>query len=154
MCRTPRVCSCSRPTGSATSSWRCQHWQIFARGSLTRRWWSQRVEDSRPIFECVPGVDQIVLLDGRHDVNTLRQAGADAVLLLPNSFRSAWLTWRAGVPVRWGYRTQMRDLLLTRGIRPAPRAPPASCDVLSAPDHLAWMRGRPASCASSACRRD
>jgi heptosyltransferase-2 len=71
-----------------------------------------------PIFECVPGVDQIVLLDGRHDVHTLRQAGADAVLLLPNSFRSAWLTWRAGVPVRWGYRTQMRDLLLTQTFVP------------------------------------
>jgi heptosyltransferase-2 len=78
-----------------------------------------------PIFQAVPGVDQLIVLDDRRkDVQALRQAGADAVLLLPNSFRSAWLAWRAGVPARWGYRTDMRDLLLTEAVVP-PRQPRA-----------------------------
>ena len=78
-----------------------------------------------PIFDSVPGIDQVVPLDERrHDVQTLRQAGADAALLLPNSFRAAWLMWRARVPARWGYRTDARDLLLTEAIVP-PRVPRA-----------------------------
>ena len=72
-----------------------------------------------PIFESVPGIDEVVVLDDRRkDVHALRQARADAVLLLPNSFRSAWAVWRAGVQARWGYRTDMRDLLLTEAIVP------------------------------------
>ena len=78
-----------------------------------------------PIFESVPGVDRVIPLDEqRKDVEALRQAGADAALLLPNSFRSAWLTWRAGVPARWGYRRDGRGVLLTEAIDP-PRVPRA-----------------------------
>ena len=43
----------------------------------------------------------------------------DLGVLFPNSFRSAWELWRAGVPARWGYATGGRGLLLTRR---APRA--------------------------------
>jgi len=45
----------------------------------------------------------------------------DAVLLLPNSFRSALAAYRAGVPERWGYRTEWRGPLLTRAIDRAPK---------------------------------
>jgi heptosyltransferase-2 len=38
----------------------------------------------------------------------------DAAVLLPNSFASAWAMWRAGVPERWGYATDLRGPLLTR----------------------------------------
>ncbi len=38
---------------------------------------------------------------------------ADLAFLFPNSFRSAWLSWRAGVRQRVGYRGQWRGLLLT-----------------------------------------
>ncbi|RMG93059.1 MAG: lipopolysaccharide heptosyltransferase II [Zetaproteobacteria bacterium] len=38
---------------------------------------------------------------------------ADLAFLFPNSFRSAWLTWRAGVRQRVGYRGQWRAILLT-----------------------------------------
>jgi heptosyltransferase-2 len=38
----------------------------------------------------------------------------DLGVLFPNSFRSAWQLWRAGVPGRWGYSTRGRSLLLTR----------------------------------------
>ena len=38
----------------------------------------------------------------------------DAALLLPNSFATAFVAWRAGIPERWGYATDGRGLLLTR----------------------------------------
>src|SRR5262249_22429555 len=43
-----------------------------------------------------------------------------AALLLPNSFHSALLVKRAGIPERWGYRTDWRGPLLTRAIERAP----------------------------------
>jgi heptosyltransferase-2 len=39
----------------------------------------------------------------------------DAALLLPNSFGAALLAWWARIPERWGYRTDGRGPLLTRG---------------------------------------
>jgi len=63
-----------------------------------------------PLFALVPDVDVSAgTLDGAHDV----------VILLPNSFHSAWLAYRARVPERWGYRTDWRGGLLTRAV-PAP----------------------------------
>jgi heptosyltransferase-2 len=38
-------------------------------------------------------------------------------ILLPNSFRSAWLMRRAGIPQRWGYAAGFRGPLLTRQSR-------------------------------------
>jgi heptosyltransferase-2 len=43
----------------------------------------------------------------------------DAVLLLTGSFRSAWLAWRAGIPVRAGWARDGRGWLLTHAPRPA-----------------------------------
>lgn len=43
----------------------------------------------------------------------------DAALLLTGSFRSAWLVWRARVPVRAGWARDGRGLLLTHAPRPA-----------------------------------
>jgi heptosyltransferase-2 len=48
------------------------------------------------------------------DARALRGA-FDLAVLLPNSFGSAYAVWRAGVPERWGYATDGRGLLLTRG---------------------------------------
>src|SRR5262249_46521322 len=44
-------------------------------------------------------------------------AKPDAAVLFPNSFRAAWLAWRARIGERWGYRGDGRSLLLTRAIR-------------------------------------
>ncbi|MBI3264571.1 MAG: lipopolysaccharide heptosyltransferase II, partial [Acidobacteria bacterium] len=80
-----------------------------------------------PIFEYVDGVDGIISLAGSGapsngrggaDIAAMREAGADVALLLPNSFRSAWQAWRAGVPERWGYRRDLRGRLLTKAIAP------------------------------------
>ena len=40
----------------------------------------------------------------------------DTALLLPNSFRSAWQAWRAGIPRRIGYARDGRSLLLTQPV--------------------------------------
>ncbi len=52
----------------------------------------------------------------------LREAGCQEAVILPNSFRSAWLPYRAGISYRWGYRGDLRSLLLRPGV-PRPRGP-------------------------------
>jgi lipopolysaccharide heptosyltransferase II len=44
----------------------------------------------------------------------LRAARLDRVVLLPNSFRTAWMAWRSGAPERIGHNGQLRNVLLTK----------------------------------------
>jgi heptosyltransferase II len=79
-----------------------------------------------PLFQAAPGVDEVMALrsggglgaalHGRQDIRAVRAAKFDVAILLPNSFQSAWGCWRAGVPERWGYRTDGRGALLTRAV--------------------------------------
>jgi heptosyltransferase-2 len=50
----------------------------------------------------------------RETVRRLRSARLDRVLLLTNSFRTAWMAWRTGARERIGYRGDLRGPLLTR----------------------------------------
>jgi heptosyltransferase-2 len=50
----------------------------------------------------------------------LRGASCQEAVVLPNSFRSAWLPYRAGIPYRWGYRGDLRSLVLRPAV-PRPR---------------------------------
>jgi heptosyltransferase-2 len=52
----------------------------------------------------------------------LRSAKLDVVLLLTNSFRTAWMAWRSGARRRIGYVGNMRRWLLTARL-PTPRQP-------------------------------
>jgi heptosyltransferase-2 len=60
--------------------------------------------------------DAILELPSAHkSVPSLLKAGQfDLGVLLPNSFRSAWLLRQAGVPQRWGYATAVRGWMLTK----------------------------------------
>ncbi len=79
------------------------------------------------IFHLVPFVDELVTLQWSGtwwqrrvfaaDAGRLRQLGADLAILLPNSFAAAWLTRCAAIPDRWGYASDMRAGLLSRGVR-------------------------------------
>jgi heptosyltransferase-2 len=60
--------------------------------------------------------DEIVTLADKGDAAALRNGRFDAILLLPNSFRSAWVARRAGIAERWGYSRAFRGPLLTRGV--------------------------------------
>lgn len=71
----------------------------------------------------IPGVDDVIGIDGDSAINAVRQARYDAALILPNSFRSAWEIWRSGVPVRAGYVSDFRTVLLTHRVkRPKPHS--------------------------------
>ena len=72
-----------------------------------------------PLFaeETSAGPDSVIALpDPAAEVQALRAGRFDAILLLPNSFRSAWLARRASIPERWGYAAGLRRWLLTRPI--------------------------------------
>lgn len=78
------------------------------------------------LFAMVPSIDTVIRMEWsgrlwsresrRRDLETLRALRADAAVLLPNSFASAWLVAKAGIPERWGYATDMRRRLLSRAI--------------------------------------
>ena len=55
----------------------------------------------------------------RETVRRVRRLAPEEAIVLPNSFRSAWLPYRARVPIRWGYRGDLRRPLLEPAV-PAP----------------------------------
>jgi heptosyltransferase-2 len=74
-----------------------------------------------PMFNLVAGIGRVVMLTRRSPLTRdfaadLQGDGYDAALLLPNSFQSALTAWRAGIPMRWGYRTDLRAPLLTTAV--------------------------------------
>ncbi len=85
-------------------------------------------EGLTPICAALPGVDNVLPLPRGSTWRTWR-AQRDAIragdfhlaILLTNSWGSAWVMTRAGVPERWGYRTDLRGRWLTRGVE-RPRA--------------------------------
>jgi len=96
-----------------------------------------------PLFTLVRDVDEVISLP-KDESSPLH--GCDAALLLPNSFQSAFVAARAGVPERWGYRTDWRGLLLTRAV---PRAPTGLHQVAYYQQlvrALGFQNGPPAAC--------
>ena len=61
--------------------------------------------------------DEVVNVDREREAEQLRTLGADAVMLLPNSFGSAWIARKSGIAERWGFRSSGRGWLLTRAVR-------------------------------------
>jgi heptosyltransferase-2 len=86
---------------------------------VARRWLA-------PLYDAVKGVDEVVVLENgggigsaarwKKNIRSVASAGLELAVLLPNSFSTAWLAWRAGIPERWGYRRDGRGRLLTRGV--------------------------------------
>ena len=68
-----------------------------------------------PLYEAVPEIDAVLEGKGwREEISALR-GQFDLAVLLTNSMGTALAAVVAGVPQRWGYATQGRGLLLTRG---------------------------------------
>ena len=75
-----------------------------------------------PVLDGNPWFDDLILFD-RHSsararrtlavIRRLRREKADIAVLLPNTFRSAWLAWMGGIPERIGYDRYARGVLLT-----------------------------------------
>lgn len=72
-----------------------------------------------PLFEEITAAapDQVITLDKDRETAHLREAGADAILLFTNSFRTAWVSRQARISRRLGYRAYGRSLLLTQAVR-------------------------------------
>lgn len=79
------------------------------------------------VFRYSPRVDRVLLYEkkGRHKglkgmlqlAGELRQEQFDCAILLQNAFEAALIALVAGIPVRGGYTTDGRGLLLTHGVR-------------------------------------
>ena len=85
-----------------------------------------------PLFTLVEGVTEVV------SVAAVGGRSFDTALLLPNSFHAAFVAWRAGIPERWGYGTELRGPLLTRAV-----ATPARGHQASSYQHLVQALGFP-----------
>ncbi|RWX51913.1 heptosyltransferase-2 [Candidatus Electrothrix marina] len=82
------------------------------------------------VFSACPHIDQIFIYErqGRHQglrgklrlAAELRQENYDLTILLQNAFEAALITFLARIPVRGGYTTDGRGLLLTHGVRKHP----------------------------------
>jgi len=56
----------------------------------------------------------------RDRIRALKAGRFRRAVILPNSFRAAWVALAAGIPERWGYTTDVRGMLLTNGVKPLP----------------------------------
>ena len=76
-----------------------------------------------PMFEEVTpaGQNELLTVEQRTEIPSVRAGRFDLAILLPNSFRSAWVVRRAGIPHRWGLASGGRGWLLTRSVRPPNR---------------------------------
>ncbi len=73
-----------------------------------------------PLLDGVEELDDVLPLDMKSSVfkaaKKLKQIGADAAILLPNSFRSAAIVRLAGINIRGGYARDYRSCLLTHRV--------------------------------------
>jgi len=79
-----------------------------------------------PVFKNSKHIDRLLIYDdkGRHKglfgkfrlAKDLRKYNFDAAILLQNAFEAALITFLAGIPLRIGYNTDARQILLTHAI--------------------------------------
>ncbi len=72
-----------------------------------------------PLLGLAPGIAKLIAREpsDRETVAAIRQAACAEAVVLPNSFRSAWLPFRARLPRRWGYGGALRSPLLAPAVR-------------------------------------
>ena len=80
-----------------------------------------------PVFENSPYIDQIIPYNFEGALRTIKAAGMlekygfDATILLQNAFEAAWVAYLAKIPVRIGYDTHLRKVLLTHPVHRSSR---------------------------------
>ena len=91
-----------------------------------------------PMFEelTAVGQEELLTVERRSETSVVRAGRFDLAILLPNSFRSAWVVRRAGIPHRWGLASSARGFLLTRSVRPRQRPHHQSARYLALMDAL------------------
>jgi heptosyltransferase-2 len=68
----------------------------------------------------------LTVADIRREASVLADRKFDGLILLPNSFRSAWSARRARIQERWGYDVNLRGWMLTRAVT-RPKSPVHQC---------------------------
>jgi heptosyltransferase-2 len=76
-----------------------------------------------PLLRLMPAVSDMVekTASQRETIASLRRLDCAEAVVLPNSFRSAWLPYRAAIPRRWGYRGNLRSPFLHPAVAGPPR---------------------------------
>ncbi|MBI2835541.1 MAG: lipopolysaccharide heptosyltransferase II [Acidobacteria bacterium] len=79
-----------------------------------------------PLYKDVEAVSEVIALEGgsrvvrwwswMENARRLERRRLDVAILFPNSFHSALVAHAARIPERWGYRTDLRGVLLTRAV--------------------------------------
>ena len=79
------------------------------------------------VYRLLPDVDEVIVFEepGRHEglqgklrlARELRRAGFDLAILLQNAIEAAIITRLAGIPLRAGYNSDGRGLLLTHSVQ-------------------------------------
>jgi heptosyltransferase-2 len=100
-----------------------------------------------PLLRLSPAVSEVVTRGGddAETIARLRAASCQEAIVLPNSIRSAWLPYQAGIPWRWGYRGGWRAPLLRppvprpRGKRPQVEDYRELLAALEVPAPLTWV---------------
>jgi heptosyltransferase-2 len=87
---------------------------------LTKPWVAE-------IFNLCPDVDEVIVFQspGSHSgitgklrlVKQLKARNFDMAILLQNAIEAAIITWLAGIPIRGGYNSDARGLLLTHSVQ-------------------------------------
>jgi len=85
-------------------------------------------EKLRGLWEAVDGVDEVIAFPKRCTVwktaCLLRAGRFDAAIIFPNSFRSAFEPWLAGIPRRVGFAGHSRRWLINQIVKPVPPGGP------------------------------
>ena len=106
-----------------------------------------------PLLRLSPAVGEVLerSADDAETIARLREAGLHEAVVLPNSIRSAWLPYQAGIPWRWGYHAGARGPLLRppvsrgRGRRPQVEDYRELLAALEAPPPPSWVPRLPRS---------
>lgn len=74
------------------------------------------------LLDLVPSVTAVIRRgEDAETIELIRESHCREAFILPNSFRSAWLPYRAGLAARYGYRGSLRRWLLSPAVRPPER---------------------------------
>jgi len=71
-----------------------------------------------PLLKGQSSVDEVVAraTSNAETIQMLSDSSFDEAVILPNSYRAAWLAYRAGIATRWGYSGRSPERLLRRAI--------------------------------------
>jgi heptosyltransferase-2 len=98
----------------------------------------------KPLWEMQAVPDEVLTIDSTEKtVRKLKRGNFDRALILPNSFRSAYLPLRAGINVRKGLQGKWRHLMLTETVPLSPGHQSNEYFPVLAPDSSGTIRALP-----------